>query len=283
MDPVRLLDQPDLPARERAALEAGRGLSPAAYDVEAGAARLAGTLGGGGTSGGAAASVASKLGGKVVVAGVLTSIAFVASLQMRAPRENQSGATRSGPPLVQPTPSPRAAPAPFAVAPAVIAAPASTAPAAPEPSIGQPRKRAPRIARPAAFTETSEEQVSAIAETNAPREAATTEASPDDPVLDEERRDEPPPSPSPAMLEIKAIAGAKRALSDDQPKRALSILVTVARDFPRGYFIEERRALRVLALAADGESEQARREAESFLRDYPAGAFTHRVKAAKLR
>jgi hypothetical protein len=36
----------------------------------------------------------------------------------------------------------------------------------------------------------------------------------------------------------------------------------------------------VLALAANGESEQAQREAESFLRDYPAGAFTQRVKAA---
>jgi hypothetical protein len=91
------------------------------------------------------------------------------------------------------------------------------------------------------------------------------------------------PSPSPAMLEMKAIARAKRALSERAPDQALAILASVARDFPRGYFVEERRALRVLALADEGESEQARREAASFARDYPSGAFTARVKAAAER
>jgi hypothetical protein len=85
------------------------------------------------------------------------------------------------------------------------------------------------------------------------------------------------------MLEMKGIARAKRALSEREPDRALAILADLARDFPRGYFIEERRALRVLALADDGESEQARKEAASFVRDYPSGAFTARVKAAAER
>jgi hypothetical protein len=278
MDPVRLLDQPDLPAHERDALEAGRAQPPVAYDAAAGAERLAKSLsagGGSGTGGGATAAAATQLGTKLIVGGVLASIAFVVALQMTTPHERQSGAARSPAPVVNMPQQPIAAPAP--------APPASAAPASAATAVREPRKRAQRTAQSRATTEASEERAPAAAEPAVgpepavePEPAAAAVEAP----REEAPREEAAPSPSPAMLEMRAIAGAKRALSDDQPERALAILAGIARDYPKGYFIEERRALRVLALAADGESEQARREAASFLRDYPAGAFTQRVKAA---
>jgi len=282
MDPVRLLDQPDLPAHERDALEAGRAQAPVAYDAAAGAERLAKSLSGGGggsgANGGASASAATQLGTKLIVSGVLASIAFVVSLQMTTPHESQGGAARSSAPEIHVPPEPIAVPAP--AAPSAIPPPARAAPDAPEPEAREPRKRAAlRAAQPTAIIETNApaaaEPAVAPEPTVAPEPAAAAEA-----PRDEQPHEQAAPSPSPAMLEMRAIAGAKRALSDDQPERALALLAGIARDYPKGYFIEERRALRVLALAADGESEQARREAAGFLRDYPAGAFTQRVKAA---
>jgi hypothetical protein len=46
---------------------------------------------------------------------------------------------------------------------------------------------------------------------------------------------------------------------------------------------EERRALRVIELAEKGDHEQAKREAEAFLRDFPNGPFTERVRNAVAR
>ena len=43
---------------------------------------------------------------------------------------------------------------------------------------------------------------------------------------------------------------------------------------------EEGRALRVIELATKGDHEQAKREAEAFLRDFPNGPFSERVRKA---
>ena len=49
---------------------------------------------------------------------------------------------------------------------------------------------------------------------------------------------------------------------------------------PESAAVEERLALRVLELAAKGDHEQAQREAAAFLRDYPKGTFSERVRNA---
>ena len=137
--------------------------------------------------------------------------------------------------------------------------------------------RKPRV-RAATSTSTSTstpQSEPALAVAPAITETAPSEAAEEAP--NEEARATPA---SPTMLEMKALAAAKRALSEGEPDRALAILASTTRDFPRGYFIEERRALRVLALAESGESERAKREAAAFARDYPKGPFTERVREA---
>ena len=64
------------------------------------------------------------------------------------------------------------------------------------------------------------------------------------------------------------------------PKEALELLETTGRTYPKGYFVEERRALTVLALFASGKRVQARKKALAFLRDYPNGPLTDRVRSA---
>lgn len=281
MDPVRLLDQADLPAHERAALEAGHRQQPIAYDVAKGADRLGKALSHASASTVVtSSSVAAKLGMKLLFSAVLGSIAFFVSMQMTTPHVSQTGAPRAplAPVAEPPALAPAASPAPAVVPHATPAATAAKTEGAPAPR-AKPQARAVRAAPSVAPTVAPASALAPEA-TDAPEEAV-------EPVAAAPRElDEPAastsvvPSPSPAMQEMKAIARAKRALSERAPDQALSILASAARDFPRGYFVEERRALRVLALADKGESEQARREAASFARDYPSGAFTARVKAA---
>jgi hypothetical protein len=283
MDPVRLLDQSDLSARERAALEAGQRQQPLAYDVAKGADRLGKALSQASASTVVtSSSVAAKLGMKLLFSAVLGTIAFFVSMQMTTPHASQTGAPRTPlQPVAEPT-----SPAQVAL-PARVAAPVSPATAAAKTEAPAPRKPQPRAVRaipsaPLMATPLPAPAPALTSETTAPAGAAEPAAAePHEPESAETTS--VAPSPSPAMLEMKAIARAKRALSESAPDRALAILVGAARDFPRGYFVEERRALRVLALADKGESEQARKEAASFARDYPSGAFTARVKAAAER
>lgn len=279
MDPVRLLDQVDLPAHERAALEAGQRQQPIAYDVAKGADRLGKALSQASASTVVtSSSVAAKLGMKLLFSVVLGSIGFFVSMQMTTPQASQTAAPAA--PL-QPSAEPQAR-APIALPAPAVVTPAATAVRVEAPA---PRKQGPRVVRAAPSTSpTVAAALAPASEVNAAPEEAVEPAAAEPRELDEPAATTPvAPSPSPAMQEMNAIARAKRALSERAPEQALAILASAARDFPRGYFVEERRALRVLALADKGESEQARREAASFARDYPSGAFTARVKAAAER
>ena len=81
---------------------------------------------------------------------------------------------------------------------------------------------------------------------------------------------------------MRAIAQARRLLSRD-PNAALLLLDRVGRLHPAGYFVEEREALRILALMSLGQTDRARRRAEAFLRVYPHSPFADRVRALKDR
>jgi hypothetical protein len=81
-----------------------------------------------------------------------------------------------------------------------------------------------------------------------------------------------------SLSELRAIAVA-RNLVDRDPEAALAALDKVRHDFPRGYFVEERQALTVLALSGAGRTSAARDQAAAFLRAHPDGPFSDRVRA----
>jgi hypothetical protein len=86
------------------------------------------------------------------------------------------------------------------------------------------------------------------------------------------------PDTSDSLSELRALAVARR-LVDRDPEGALTALDKMRRDYPKGYFVEERRALTVLAFAGAGHSSAAHQEAASFLQVFPNGPFSERVRA----
>ena len=81
-----------------------------------------------------------------------------------------------------------------------------------------------------------------------------------------------------SLGELRGIAMA-RSLLDRDPEAALGVLEKLRREHPRGYFVEERQALTVLALAGAGQAAAARQQAAAFLRVFPNGSFSDRVRA----
>ncbi len=86
------------------------------------------------------------------------------------------------------------------------------------------------------------------------------------------------PSPSVVAAEIQGIAKARDLVSRD-PRAALAVLSDLGKQYPNGYFVEERRALTILALAGAGDGAHAQSAATRFVRDYPEGPFTDRIRA----
>ncbi len=70
-----------------------------------------------------------------------------------------------------------------------------------------------------------------------------------------------------------------RSLVERDPDAALELLEKLRHDHPSGYFVEERQALIVLALSRAGHQSAAREQAAAFLRAYPNGPFSDRVRA----
>lgn len=86
--------------------------------------------------------------------------------------------------------------------------------------------------------------------------------------------------PDGAMDEVRTILRAKRALADGHPKDALTALEEHERTYPHGSLAEERDALRVLALCADGRATEGAAERAAFLRAHPLSAYGDRVRGA---
>jgi hypothetical protein len=79
--------------------------------------------------------------------------------------------------------------------------------------------------------------------------------------------------------ETQEVAAAGRLLASD-PAGALAIVRRCELRFPDGYMRLERRYVGVMALFGLGRRAEAKAEAERFLRDYPDGAFSQRIRAA---
>jgi hypothetical protein len=110
--------------------------------------------------------------------------------------------------------------------------------------------------------------------------AAVTSAGPTPPGIARARETEPPRQAevTDSLSELRAVAVARNLLDRD-PQAALGVLDKLRRDVPRGYFVEERQALTVLALAGAGQTGAARQQAAAFLRVFPNGPFSDRVRA----
>jgi len=67
------------------------------------------------------------------------------------------------------------------------------------------------------------------------------------------------------------------------PAAALGVLDRLRKDHPHGYFVEEREALTVLALAGDGQKALAQQQASAFLRVFPNGPYSEQVREVLAR
>lgn len=85
------------------------------------------------------------------------------------------------------------------------------------------------------------------------------------------------PDEDPLKAETKLLASAQAALSAGDPAGALRITNEHAKLFPKGALAGERRAIRALALCAQGHKEQGRAEAASISKTSPLG---ERIDAA---
>lgn len=81
------------------------------------------------------------------------------------------------------------------------------------------------------------------------------------------------------LREAKLIAQARKSLAGD-PENTLALTRTLAREFPKGLLVEERRALGIRALAALGRTDEARQQAASFLATYGDGPHAAAVRRA---
>jgi hypothetical protein len=94
---------------------------------------------------------------------------------------------------------------------------------------------------------------------------------------------EPAPSTLPLSTleqDARLLGEADVALKSGDPDRALVLLAEHAAAFPRSELEPERSAERVFALCRAGRVEEARNEASAFLRAYPTGPLSARVKGA---
>ncbi|HEX3769341.1 MAG TPA: hypothetical protein VHV30_00685 [Polyangiaceae bacterium] len=299
--PTRLLEGGDLSEVERELLSAGVA-SPIGYDVAAGTTRFraelaamvatgaAGVAGAGAArSGGAIKALFAKLGVKIAL-GVFAMASFAGAgvvLGMHAASVAPSAAVTAR--TMAPKAVPIATASPVAP-PAVSTMPAPSAIAEPPPVAAAIPAATVHVVHRLAGERTPAPKAAAV-ETPSPappadvaRATAPSPAAPADVARATESAPAPTPAAAPApaasqpLTEIRGIALARTLVVRD-PQAALDVLDKVGRDYPRGYFVEERQALTVLALARLGRQSAARDQAAAFLRAYPNGPFSDQIRA----
>lgn len=316
-EPVRLIEQTDVSDVERSLLRAGRAGAPVEYDVAAGAARLRAQLATLGAAGAVAtaAGAASRPGVSAGAKALFAKVAFKIFLGLVAGAAFAGAGVVAGVHLAKTTAHVVSAPLPpkvdgAPVRPLVTVAPSdvpTTEPPSIASAVGPPHDPTRPVAEPVRPAPTRLPSRSAVAPTHPPsasgspnerREvvddavavaapsaaAGVTDArtalpaTPPEPTPAVEPASPPAPPPSESLSEIRAVALA-RALVERDPNAAISLLEKAQRTYPGGYFVEERQALIVLALSRSGNTASARQHAAAFLRTYPNGPFSDRVRA----
>ncbi len=305
-EPIRLLEGPEASDLERSLLEAARSTAPVEYDLAAGAARfrtqLAALAAAGAVTAGASSGVAlrgkallAKVAFKVVLGvamgGVFAGAGVVAGMHMaRTAGPNESAPS---PPKTDalPRPEPRTAlaPVPAASSAEPALAPPAVAPAAASPdargqgtahAAHEGRRPRPSTTSPSTVSPASGDAVDGVPESVlAPGPVVPSAAASAPPAPQVAQPPQPlPQKPAELLNEVRAVALA-RSLVERDPDAALDLLDKTRREHPTGYFVEERQALTVLALARSGRQAAAREQAAAFLRTYPNGPFSDRVRA----
>jgi TolA-binding protein len=78
--------------------------------------------------------------------------------------------------------------------------------------------------------------------------------------------------------ELGALDAVRSALAQGDPGGALSLLDAYAKDYPRGRLELEAEVLRIDALARAGQTDLAKKRAETFLKRYPKSVLASRVR-----
>jgi hypothetical protein len=78
--------------------------------------------------------------------------------------------------------------------------------------------------------------------------------------------------------ELGALDAVRSALANGRPPRALSLVATYFRRFPRGRLYPEAEVLRIDALAKAGQPNAARRYAQDFIKRHPNNILSTRVR-----
>lgn len=231
----------------------------------------------------------SLLGAGPITAGITAGGAILATVLLT------TYATPSAEQEEQPAPHATAV-VPEVTPPIATAAPAapSQEPAleAPRPSpIETPRGKATRERQPRSAQRHRTQDAPTAVATSASTGAATSPAAA--PALESPDPAAPPaPEPKPQaarqqssaapdleLAEMREIERAQRLLSDD-PGRALALTRSMQAGFPEGRFREERAYIEVMALLELGRTREVREKAATFLRAYPAGLYSNRVRKA---
>jgi TolA-binding protein len=78
--------------------------------------------------------------------------------------------------------------------------------------------------------------------------------------------------------ELGALDAVRSALAQGDPGGALSLLDAYAKDYPRGRLELEAEVLRIDALARAGQTDLAKKRAETFLKRHPKSVLASRVR-----
>ena len=313
--PVRLLEQGNHSGHERALLQSAFASVPIEYDVDEGAGRFRTALAALSAAGATAATVhgikatgASAAAGKAVLIKLAAKLllgvmmgacvaggglfAGILLARHRSPVETSPAQTAAAE-------SPRRAPAvPLGsssvetsaappLPPAAMAAGPGAAPITKHPAAGRARSDSSRPSTESVATTSVANEAKATSDTLGTPTALTTLAT-SEPAQSRQAQSrsaqsaqqeaERPAAVDHPLTEVAAIAMAKDLVERD-PEAALKVLDDLRRNHPMGYFVEERQALTVLALAGAGRTAAARQQAQAFLRAFPNGPFSDRIRA----
>ncbi|HWB80963.1 MAG TPA: hypothetical protein VG755_38635 [Nannocystaceae bacterium] len=137
---------------------------------------------------------------------------------------------------------------------------------------------APAIAEPSARTSMPgpalpPPQIAAAAVPSTPQPSAPARR-------DDRRRTATPAIDDGLARELALLQRARVALGRGDPEAALGVLAEHERSFPDGELVEERRAVRIIALCDAGKAPQGRAEARAFLAGHPSSTLAGRIRSA---
>ena len=268
-------------ARIRAALYAQIGLlGSVAGSGDAGAGGLGAGDGIGAAAGAAGSTGAAKLALAVMVAlGLGIGGYFLASKREPVP----PGAEPAVSLAPAPSPLPEVSPAPAEIA---TPAPASTPdPVSPDPVPADPVSVEPAPADATPGLERSSARRSKPR--SAPRARSSSPGSINEPGTEPRGEPKTGPEAEPAGSTVAAlgeesrlIRDARRALREGDAATALQRMIEHQERFRDGQLVQERQALRIIALCKLDRVEQARREATMFTSRWPSSPHGARIRAS---